>query len=287
MEALAICLAALYLRGAPRAVEVRRAHWPEVLRVLRRAACKADEAAEALRDSGQWVEALALESPDLLSWAESQVDSGRALTCVDAEYPCRWLRVLGCSAPPALWKLGPMPSLPAIGIVGSRVIPAGIARFCAEVAVEAHSLGFAVVSGGAEGCDRAAAHGARRVGGAVVEILPAGLGLARPRSAGCFLSVCAPGEPFTSASAMERNALIYAAGSHTIVGQARFKEGGTWQGAIRAIRSRLSTIVLRRSSDLAMRSLASLGGIWLDSPSGLRSALKATAAQEALFGTAG
>jgi hypothetical protein len=287
MRGLCISLAALYLRGGERPVELRRAAWPEVLKALRRSGGDPDAACDALRDAGFWAEALVLATPGLLSWAERLVDEERVLSAVDAHYPCRWMRVLGASAPPALWRIGEPSPLPGVSIVGSRAVPSRVTKFCFEVGREAARLGFAVVSGRAEGCDRAAAKGARYLGDAVTEILPHGIDLIKPPSSGCYLAVCAPGELFSAASAMERNALIYAASSHTVVGHARFKEGGTWTGAIHAVRSRLSTLVIRRSDEPGMRALAGVGGVWLDSPATLSKALKASGVQRELFDTAG
>jgi len=283
MRDLSVVLAALYLRGAPRPAELRRSAWPDLVRILRRSACKPQHAAEALRDAGCWAEALVLESPDILDWASRNCDDERVLSAVDAAYPCRWLRVLGHAAPPVLWRNGETPALPMLSIVGSRVVPSAVGRFCNQVAREVVSLGFCVVSGRAEGCDRAAAGGARSAGGHVVEILPHGIDRIRSASSGCLLSLCPPDEPFSSAAAMERNALIYAASSHTVIGKARFKEGGTWHGAVHAVRSRLSTLLVRRSDDVAMRSLVGIGGEWLDSPSDLGAVLKARTGQSELF----
>jgi hypothetical protein len=287
MRGLAITLAALYLRGGARPAELRRSAWPEVLKLLRRAGGDPAAAGDALRDGGYWAEALVLDSRGLFSWAEDLVDSGRALTAVDHGYPSRWLRVLGDGAPPALWRSGELSPLPSISVVGSRIVPSSVTRFCFNVGREAAKLGFAVVSGRAEGCDRAATKGARSVKGSVVEILPHGIDLVGPPASGCHLSVCAPDELFSSASAMERNALIYAASSHTVIGHARFKEGGTWTGAIHAARSRLTTLVVRSSGEPGMRALAGIGGVWLESPAGLGAALKARTGQRELFDSVG
>jgi|SRR5579862_4429228 len=286
MEAIAVILAALYLRGMRRPSEPRRGAWLEVSRTLRRTSCAPGHAAEALRDAGFWAEALVLETPGLLAWAASQVDRGRVLSVADCDYPCRWLRVLGASAPPVLWKSGVMPLVPCVSVVGSRIVAAAVSHFCFAVAGEAGRLGFGVVSGRAPGCDRAAAKGARSAGAGLVEILPYGINMTESSAAGCLLSVCAPDDPFSAAAAMERNALIYAASSHTVIGQARFKEGGTWHGAVGAARSRLSTLVVRRSPDIAMRSLASLGGVWLDEPADLAKVLKVRGPQGELFASA-
>lgn len=275
-------LASLYLRGAPRPVQVPRASWPEALKALRRAGCDSHDAADALRQAGLWAEALVLEEDGLLDWARGRVLAGRVLTAVDGGYPARWLRVLGPAAAPALWAYGSPSGLASLSVVGSRQIEPEVAAFCTEVAREAAVLGLAVVSGRAEGCDRAAAEGA----GEMVEILPHGIDLVQGERAGCLLSVCAPDEPFSSAAAMERNALIYAASSHTVIGHARFKEGGTWHGAVHAVRSRLSTLLVRRSDELAMRSLAALGGQWIDGRGCLSACLKAPAVQRALFDSA-
>lgn len=285
MNDLAVTLTALYLRGASRPVEMRRSNWPDVLKALRRRGSSVGESADALQNAGCWAEALILQSPGLIDWARALVEDERVLTAADAGYPFRWLRVLGSAAPPALWRSGEVPSLPSVSVVGSRVVPGGIARFCDRVAREAVASGFGIVSGRADGCDRAAATGAIKAGGGLVEILPHGIDLARP-SPGCLLSVCAPDEAFSAVAAMERNALIYAASSHTIVGHARFKEGGTWHGAMHAVRTRLSTLIVRRSEDLAMRSLVALGGVWLDSPTDLGAALRAQGPQRQLFDSA-
>ncbi len=282
MDQLATVLAALYLRGGPRPPGLRRAAWPEVLKALRRAAVGADDAAEALRDAGMWAEALILDSPGLLAWAAEQVASEAALTAADGCYPHRWLRVLGPSAPPALWRSGQLGSSPCVSVVGSRAITARVRRFCREVGREAAQLGLCVISGGAYGCDSAAVDGAVGVGGHAVNLLPHGLP-AKRSSPACTLTVCGPGELFSQATAMERNALIYAFSSHTIIGAARFKEGGTWHGALHAARSRLSSLLLRRSGDLAMRSLAALGGAWIDEPCDLARAIRCPSRQELLF----
>ena len=59
-----------------------------------------------------------------------------------------------------------------------------------------------------------------------------------------YISVCSPNEPFSTARAMERNQLIYAFGDLTVVHSARFKTGGSWHGAIKALRKHLPVAVL-------------------------------------------
>ena len=66
-----------------------------------------------------------------------------------------------------------------------------------------------------------------------------------------YISVCSPNEPFSTARAMERNQLIYAFGDLTIVHSARFKTGGSWHGAIKALRQHLPVAVLCGSGNSA------------------------------------
>jgi predicted Rossmann fold nucleotide-binding protein DprA/Smf involved in DNA uptake len=150
------------------------------------------------------------------------------------------------------------------------------------VAAEAVRLGHVVVSGGAVGCDRAAASGTPR--NRLIEILPCGLDL-RPSGRGCQLTVCAPDEEFCTGTAMERNALIYAASDFTFVGEARFREGGTWTGAVEAHRRSLCRLLVREDEhNQALRALTALGAVPLASAAGLEVALSATEPQRRLFG---
>jgi predicted Rossmann fold nucleotide-binding protein DprA/Smf involved in DNA uptake len=158
-----------------------------------------------------------------------------------------------------------------------------VLSFAREAGEEAVSLGYGVVSGGAEGCDRAGTAGAGLAGGVTVTVLPCGLGWSRP-SEGLDLSVCAPDEPFSTANAMERNALIYAASEAAVVAHSRFRAGGTWHGAADAVRRRLTTLLVREDPAPGHRALVALGGVPLASPGDLSRAMEARGAQGSLFG---
>jgi len=77
-----------------------------------------------------------------------------------------------------------------------------------------------------------------------------------------YISVCSPNEPFSTARAMERNQLIYAFGDLTVVHSARFKTGGSWHGAIKALRQHLPVAVFCGSGKSAesKKSLTSKEG---------------------------
>jgi len=288
-------LAALYLRGAPRSFDVKRSAWMAVERCLRVRAPALEEAAEALRLDGLWSEAMALESDGLLSWASEVVSAGRVITAASDFYPSRLRLVLGASAPPAMWVHGAIPvvdgsdgcarALPCLAIVGSREVSRNVRAFAESVGFEAARLGLAVVSGGAKGCDRAAVRGTISfAGGFAIEVLPFGIEVWKEYAKRvsvdlsddrvCRLSVCAPDDLFSTGSAMERNALIYAMSDAAMIVHARFKTGGTWHGAVEAHRRRLTRLIVRKDSrNAAHRALVGLGTVSLERPEELGTVL--------------
>jgi len=277
-----VALVALYLRGLPAAGATARSRWPIVVQSLREASAGLGEASSTLRASGLWAEALHLEGATVLAAAESIAE--RALTPVCASYPVAWRR-LGPAAPPALWSRGTPIVGRLVGVVGSRVIAPEVEAFAQRVGAEIARLGASVVSGGAVGCDRAAAGLGGAAGG--VRLLPMGTELAPPDPTQWDLSACAPDEPFSRAAAMERNALIYAASESTVVVHARFREGGTWNGAVGAIRRRLCPLIVRHDPDSpAHRALISLGAKTLRRPEELSEVLASPGIQPTLFSLA-
>jgi hypothetical protein len=80
-------------------------------------------------------------------------------------------------------------------------------------------------------------------------------------------SLCSPCDAFSSSAAMERNRLIYAASEATLVVRARHRIGGSWHGAVTALRDRLCPVFVQEDrSSLAHRTLISLGAIPLGDP---------------------
>jgi hypothetical protein len=102
---------------------------------------------------------------------------------------------------------------------------------------------FLSVSGGAAGCDTAFGRAAHGAGGEVVHILPHGINFMLADQQGYGISVCPPNEPFSSGRAMERNSLIYAFGHVTVVCSTRYRQGGTWQGAVTALKANRPIVV--------------------------------------------
>jgi predicted Rossmann fold nucleotide-binding protein DprA/Smf involved in DNA uptake len=263
-------------------MNLTRRKWPRVVSCLRTSDTAFGEFAQVLRSAGFWEEAVALELEGLRDEASRLIESGRVLTAVDDGYPARWINRLGDGAPPALWRQGSPASAPLIGVVGSRHISPEVRDFALEIGREAVRLGYGVVSGGAAGCDNAGASGAVSSGGFALEVLPNGIDQYKRRDR-CGLSVCAPDEIFSTAAAMERNALIYAASELTVVVQAQFKSGGTWIGAVEATRKRICPLVVRDDGSQAARAVIALGGSPIQSAAELEAAVASRPAQSALF----
>ena len=224
-----------------------------------------------------------LATSGLLAWAEEAVETGAVLTVASEGYPLRWLQAFGDLAPPALWRAGVVPVLPWIGAVGSRRIPDAVMDFMAQIGNGISESGKGLVSGGAIGCDTAAETAALASGGAVLRILPHGLGHRPVEDEATQISLAAPNEPFSRGLAMERNALIYAAADATVVGHARMRQGGTWHGATDALRRRLGRVLVRDDGSPAARALKALGAEEVRSPNRLSELLERPPTQRALF----
>jgi DNA processing protein len=157
----------------------------------------------------------------------------RALVRADAGYPdgLRELR----DPPRVLFARGALPAPGAVAIVGSRAAsPYGTAR-AGELAADLARLGHTVVSGLARGIDAAAHGGALAAGGASVAVLPGGLDAVTPRhhaalaeslcARGGLVSERASGPPPHPSTFLERNRIIAALASVTVVVEAAVRSG--------------------------------------------------------------
>jgi len=182
-----------------------------------------------------------------------------------------------------------MPGAPFAAIVGSRR-PTDAGREFALRAGRAVASGFSVaggfslVSGGAIGCDRAAELGCRSAAGRALIITPHGLLQEQRPHGATLLSVCCPKEPFSTANAMERNALIYAITERCLVVESRLGNGGTWHGATEALRRRSTNVFVRgQPPSAAATALIALGALGVGSPEEFLCAPVPCQAQQALF----
>jgi predicted Rossmann fold nucleotide-binding protein DprA/Smf involved in DNA uptake len=171
----------------------------------------------------------------------------RLLASVDDDYPAVLTRRLGRSAPPLLYVAGDPELLGTdlLGIVGSRQPTEAGVEVVREAAVQAATHGFGVVSGGAKGVDQLAMTACLDRAGNAVGVLADSLVRAtrdveaRRAIADGRLCLCTPYKPtagFSVANAMGRNKLIYALSRATFVIAADAERGGTWAGALEALR---------------------------------------------------
>ncbi len=291
-------LAALYLRGLARASRLPAHRAPALLSAVLGTglpAC-ARTVADWLAERGWWAEAHVLHDDGLFARASDLLAAGRVLTLACPGYPPLWRQRLGDAAPPALWRDGVPPTLPAYAVVGSRDLTPWQATFAREAGGEIARQGFAFVSGGARGADAEAwkgwlAHWRGEQAMRPIILVPCGLDadIPHPGLASCRLSVCAPHEGFSTAAAMERNALIYAMAEGALLVGPRLREGGTWHGGMDAQRRRLCPLaVVAQPPSSAAQAFMAGGSAGVrcieDWRAFIRGDLRPAAGQNSLFG---
>ncbi|WP_419925687.1 DNA-processing protein DprA [Candidatus Poriferisocius sp.] len=184
----------------------------------------------------------------------------QTLTPYDEEYPCQFRYRLRDKAPVVMHAVGRLELLnrPGLGVVGSRDVNDEGAEVAKGAAQLASRLGYPVVSGGARGVDRLAmnaALGETGTDGTVVGFLADSMErqIKRPDTRRAILGehvlLCTPYGPdahFTAGRAMGRNKLIYAGSLVTLVVASDKKSGGTWVGAVEALRHGFGPVAVWR-----------------------------------------
>jgi predicted Rossmann fold nucleotide-binding protein DprA/Smf involved in DNA uptake len=171
----------------------------------------------------------------------------RAVTTYDEAFPDAWREKLGGKAPPVFFAVGETALLKgqSVAILGSRNAPEEALEFADVCARSAAKRGWRVVSGGARGVDFAAVHGACTSGGDAVVVAADALSDVHRKlvRAGCdashFVVVTAnhPDSGFTVGQAMGRNKLVYSLSNVAVIAACEEGSGGTWTGAVEAIRA--------------------------------------------------
>jgi predicted Rossmann fold nucleotide-binding protein DprA/Smf involved in DNA uptake len=170
-------------------------------------------------------------------WVSSRSDKG---------YPQR-LRSRKKPAPPILYGVGDIGLLSdgGLAIVGSRDADEEALDFCRKVARSCAKQEMQVVSGGARGIDTEAMVAALEAGGSAVGVLPGDLAKAALRgkyrnaiqeSRLVLVSPYDPGSGFNVGHAMQRNRHIYALADYGLVVSSSPRRGGTWSGAVEALK---------------------------------------------------
>ncbi len=182
-------------------------------------------------------------------------------TRADDAYPARLRTALKNQAPVVLFGAGELAILqkPAIAIVGSRNLDEHGADFARRLGAICAQTSVAVVSGGARGTDRIAMQAGLDAGGCAVGILADSLGKSirqpdvREFVADGRLVLMTPYRPdngFSVGAAMGRNKIIYGAADYAVVVASDYQKGGTWAGAIEALRGELCPVFARTGPDV-------------------------------------
>jgi predicted Rossmann fold nucleotide-binding protein DprA/Smf involved in DNA uptake len=179
-----------------------------------------------------------------------------AVTRADERYPSGLRQRLKHHAPAVLFGAGNIHVLEQDGlaVVGSRDIDdAGIA-FAREVGAKAVAAKCPVVSGGARGTDRIAMQSALDAGGLAFGALADSLERTA-RQADLrelledgklvLLTPYAPDAGFSVGAAMGRNKLIYGLAKSAIVVSSDHEAGGTWAGAVEALKANWCPVFVR------------------------------------------
>jgi len=174
----------------------------------------------------------------------------------DEGYPQRLKKQLKKQAPPVLFGVGDSRLLSAGGlaIVGSRNVDAKGEVFTHKVAEACAECGMAVVSGGARGVDQTAMISTLNAGGCAIGVLADSLqkaavagkyrsGIREKRLV--LVSPFHPDARFNVGNAMGRNKYIYALSDYALIVSAEVEKGGTWTGAMEALRRGGKAIFVR------------------------------------------
>jgi DNA processing protein len=199
------------------------------------------------------------------------------VTRLDEAYPARLRDSLKHQAPAVLFGAGDLTILqqPSIAIVGSRNLDERQINFAERLGALCAHFSVAVVSGGARGTDQIAMQAALDAGGHAVGILTDNLARAiRQPDVRAFVSdrrlvMLTPYRPdngFSVGAAMGRNKIIYGAADYAVVVSSDYQKGGTWSGAVEALRTEWCPVFVRASPDLGAgnKALIDKGALPLD-----------------------
>ena len=201
-------------------------------------------------------------------------------TVLDDDFPPNLHKKLGDKCPPLLYYSGD-PDINQhryVGYVGSRNAVAADRAWAEKMVAKNTKNRFGIVSGGAKGIDLISTGHALSLGSYAIEFLPDGLAkkIKDPTSLKYILEgkllIYSATSPLTKgnrnsfvAAAMERNKLIYARSSGTVVVKSGLEKGGTWAGATDALKNnRCKVYVWDQKSYPGNQTLIKRGGIGLD-----------------------
>jgi DNA processing protein len=195
-----------------------------------------------------------------------------AVTRVDELYPKKLRDTLKHQAPTVLFGAGDPQLLcrGGVAVIGSRNIDEAGTAFAQEVGRKTSAARLPVISGGARGTDRLAMGAALEAGSKAVGILADSLertvrqpDLRQLLLEGqlVLLTPYAPNAGFSVGAAMGRNKVIYGLADFAVVVSSDFRTGGTWAGAVEALKAGWCPVFARDGANVPKgnRELLKLG----------------------------
>jgi predicted Rossmann fold nucleotide-binding protein DprA/Smf involved in DNA uptake len=166
----------------------------------------------------------------------------------DSEYPKRLKQKLKHSAPAILYGIGNIEllSMGGLAIIGSRDIDEEGINYTRIIAQTCASRKMQVVSGGARGVDEAAMLAVLEAGGMSTAVLAESLSKVAVQSKYrtaikerrlTLISSYDPDAGFNVGNAMGRNKYIYSLSDYALVVSSQEGKGGTWAGAVEALKN--------------------------------------------------
>jgi DNA processing protein len=183
------------------------------------------------------------------------------VTRADEQYPAKLRDTLKHQAPTVLFGAGSLPLLRrgGIAVIGSRNINEAGTAFAQEVGRKTAAARLPVISGGARGTDRLAMGAALEAGGIAFGVLADSL----ERTVRLpdlrqllldeqllLLTPYAPSAGFSVGAAMGRNKVVYGLADYAVVVSSDFQTGGTWAGAVEALKAGWCPVFARDGTDV-------------------------------------
>jgi len=201
------------------------------------------------------------------------------ITRADKDYPQKYKERLKEKSPAVLFGVGEKTLLNQAGvaIVGSRNITENEQSFAEMIGNSAAYNGMVVFSGGARGVDITAMKNAIEGRGCSVGLLADSLerAIRKPEYRRALLngdmaliSPYGTNTGFSVGAAMGRNKLIYGLADYAVVVSSDHKKGGTWAGAIEAMKYKWLPVFVRQHEQMPLgnQALIQMGGIELPDP---------------------
>lgn len=193
------------------------------------------------------------------------------ITFINKKYPVLLRQELKNKKPPVLFYSGDisLAGKVGIGIVGSRNVTDEGMQFTINLVEKAVDEKIVIYSGGAKGVDITAQSVALNNGGAVVAYIADSLAgkikkkdIARYVAEGRLLLISdlKPDAGFSAGRAMNRNKFIYASAKGTFVVESDYNKGGTWNGALEAIKNKWGNVFIWDNSLTGNKKLIEAGG---------------------------